>query len=132
MGRNFVADLEDQRKQELKARKVARKSLDFDDVCPPRGKQLQFTPQRKQKDLIPNSDEESSLPSGSSRTSRIRLQAPYRIVGCKNNCDMPQLDIYEWIERIVHADMLRSEKIENFKNKPNSIGGFRHAHVSRP
>ena len=83
MGRQFVADLEDQRKQALMARKAARKSLDFDDVREPRGKQLQFALQRKQKDLIPDSDEErASLPSGSSRTSRNRLQEPYRVVGC--------------------------------------------------
>jgi hypothetical protein len=44
MGRQFVADLEDQRKQGLMARKAARKSLDFDDMCSPSGKQLQFTP----------------------------------------------------------------------------------------
>jgi hypothetical protein len=43
MGRQFVADLEGQRKQDLMARKEARKSLDFDDVRLPRGQQLQFT-----------------------------------------------------------------------------------------
>jgi hypothetical protein len=53
MGRQFVADFEDQNKQDLMARKAARKSLDFDDVRPPRGQQLQFTPPRKTKDLIP-------------------------------------------------------------------------------
>ena len=65
MGRQFVADLEDQRKQDLVARKAARKSLDFDDVRPPHGQQLQFTPPRKTKDLIPESDEESFMRSGS-------------------------------------------------------------------
>ena len=49
MGRQFVADWEDQRKQALMARKAARKSLDFDDVRPPRGQQLQFTPPRKRR-----------------------------------------------------------------------------------
>jgi hypothetical protein len=67
MGRQFVEDLEDQRKQDLMARRAARKSLDFDDVRPPRGQQLQFTPPRKTRDLIPESDEESSMRSGSSR-----------------------------------------------------------------
>jgi hypothetical protein len=109
--------LENQRKQELMARKAARKSLGFDDVRPPRGKQLQFkfTPPRKKKDLIPEPDEESSVPSGSSRTSRIRLQEPYRIVGCKTNCDVSQPDIYAWIEVIVHAGMIRSRIFEDFK-----------------
>ncbi len=65
IGRQFVADLEDQRKQDLMARKAARKSLDFDDVRPPRGQQFQFTSPRKKKDLIPESDEESSMRSGS-------------------------------------------------------------------
>ena len=53
MGRQFVADLEDHCKQDLMASKAARKSLDFDDVRPPRGQQLQFTPPRQTKDLIP-------------------------------------------------------------------------------
>ncbi len=40
MGRQYAAQLEDQRKQNLMSRKAARKSLDFDEVRPPRGKQL--------------------------------------------------------------------------------------------
>jgi hypothetical protein len=83
MGRQFIADLEDQRKQNLMARKAARKSLDFDDVRPPRGQPLQVTPPRKTKDLIPESDEEISMRSGSSRSTRIRLQEKFKIVGCK-------------------------------------------------
>jgi hypothetical protein len=54
VGRQFVVDLEDQRKQDLMACKAARETLDFDDVRPPRGQQLQFTRPRKTKDLIPN------------------------------------------------------------------------------
>jgi hypothetical protein len=54
--------------------KAAHKSLDFDDVRPPRGQQLQFTPPRKTKDLISESNEESSMRSGSLRTTRVRLQ----------------------------------------------------------
>ena len=93
MGRQFVVDLEDQHKQDLMARKAARKSLDFDDVRPPRGQQLQFTPPRKTRDLIPESDEESSMQSGTSRSTRIRLQEKYEIVGCKRFCDMSRADI---------------------------------------
>ncbi len=130
MGRQFVADLEDQRKQDLMARKAARKSLDFDDVRPPRGQQLQFTPPRKTKDLIPESDEESSMRSGSSRSTRIRLQEKFKIVGCKKFCDMSRADIDTWIENVAHADMLRSGNYEDLKKKPRSIGGYVHAHVS--
>ncbi len=110
MGRQFVADLEDQRKQDLMARRAARKSFDFDDVRPPRGQQLQFTPPRKTKDLIADSDEESSMRSGSSRMTRVRLQEKYKVVGCKKFSDMSRPDIETWIKNIAHADMLRSGK----------------------
>ena len=131
MGRQFVADLEDQRKQALMARKAACKSLDFDDVRPPRGQQLQFTPPRKTKDLIPKSDEESSMRSGSSRSTRIRLQEKFKIVGCKKFCDMSRADIDTWIENVAHADMLRAGNYEDLKTRAKSIGGFVQAHVSR-
>ena len=131
MSRQFVADLEDQRKQALMARKAARKSLDFDDVRPPRGQQLQFTPQRKTKDLIPKSDEESSMRSGSSRSTRIRLQEKFKIVGCKKFCDMSRADIDTSIENVAYADMLRAGNYEDLKTRAKSIGGFVQAHVSR-
>ena len=124
MGRQVVEDLEDQRKQDLMARKAARKSLDFDDVRSPSGKQLQFTPPRKKKDLIPDPNEECSLPSGSSRTARTRLQEKYKVVGCKRFCIMSRADIETWIKNIAHADMLRSGNYEDLKKKPRSIGGY--------
>ena len=131
MGRQFVADLEDQRKQDLMARKAARKYLNFDDVRPPRGQQLQFTPPRKTRDLIPESDEESSMRSESSRSTRIRLQEKFKIVECKKFCDMSRADIDAWIENVAHADMLRAGNYEDLKTRAKSIGGFVQAHVSR-
>ncbi len=131
MGRQFVADLEDQRKQDLMARKAARESLDIDDKHPPRGQQLQFTPPRKTRDLIPESDEEISMRSGSSRSTCIRLQEKFKIDGCKKICDMSRADIHTWIENVAHADMVRAGNFEDLKTRAKSIGGFVLAHVSR-
>ncbi len=117
---------------DLMARKAARKSLDFDEMRPPRGTKQQFAPRAiKNPALLPDSDEESSLPSGSSQTSRTRLQETFRVIGCKTDCDMARPQIFEWIEEVVNADMLRAGNFEDLKKKPNSIGGFRQAHVSQ-
>ena len=69
--------------------------------------------------------------SGSSRSTRIRLQEKFKIVGCNTFCDMSRADIDTWIENVAHADMLRAGNFEDLKTRAKSIGGFVQAHVSR-
>ena len=135
LGRQFVAELEDARKEQLIHRKSAKQSLDFEDeMPPPRSKsRLAFTPPRKSRELIPASQEFSdcerdSLASQSS--SRKRLQEKFRVVGTKYTSDCTPQQINEWLHATARADMNNAGNFEDLNTKRETIGGFVRANVS--
>ena len=137
LGRQFVAELEDARKEQLIQRKSAKQSLDFEDeMPPPRSKsRLAFTPPRKSRELIPASQEFSdcerdSLASQSS--SRKRLQEKFRVVGTKSTSDCTPQQINEWLHATARADMNKAGNYEDLNTRRETIGGFVRTNVSFP
>ena len=129
LGRQFVAELEDARKEQLIHRKSAKQSLDFEDeMPPPRSKsRLAFTPPRKSRELIPVSQEFSDCERdslASQGSTRKRLQEKFRVVGTKNTLDCTPQQITEWIQATARADMEKAGNYEDLNTKRDTIGGF--------
>ena len=135
LGRQFVAELEDARKEQLIHRKSAKQSLDFEDeMPPPRSKsRLAFTPPRKSRELIPASQEFSDFERdsiASQSSTRKRLQARFRIVGTKNTSECTPQQITEWLHATARADMEKAGNYEDLNSKRETIGGFVRSNVS--
>ena len=130
LGRQFVAELEDARKEQLIHRKSAKQALDFEDDMPPppRKSRLPFTPPCKSRELIPAS-QEFSLSDGerdslaSQSSTRKRLQDKFRIVGTKNTSDCTQQQITEWLNATARAEMEKAGNYEDLNPKRETLGG---------
>jgi hypothetical protein len=129
LGRNFLSQVEDARKRDLVARKSTCKSLDFDEYPQPRRDMLTFTPPRKSRDVIPDSQDDLDSVA-SSKSTRKRLQEKFRVIGTKSTTEYSQQQIDEWIDATARADMLKAGDYEDVRSKREDIGGFVRANVS--
>ena len=133
MGRQFVAQLEDARKQELMHHKSAKKFIDFDEMPPPSRSRFPFTPPSKSRERIPQSQEISDVERDSlamQSSTRKRLQEKFRVFGSKNTSEFTQQQISEWLNGTARADMSKAGDNGDLQTKREMIGGFVRANVS--
>jgi hypothetical protein len=137
MSKQFTDLVEDSRKEQLMARKTARKSLPFD--SPPKSARYRhekFTPPRHAPEKIRCTQEDDdfdferdSLASQSSRTARTRLQEKWRFIGSQDKLTKSTEEIKEWIEVHAKAEMQKSGMYDDVTPVPGGFGGFKRAHV---
>jgi hypothetical protein len=90
---------------------------------------LTFTPPRKSRDVIPDSQDDLDSVA-SSKSTRKRLQEKFRVIGTKSTTEYTQQQIDDWIHATARADMLKAGDYEDVRSKREDIGGFVRANVS--
>ena len=132
--RQFATLVEQNRKLSLMSRKSASKSLNFD--SPKRRRAAPFSPKHRAREQIPATQEDEdyecerdSVRSNSSRSTRIRLQEPYRIIEKIPTDSLTPAGQMEWFRKHASQVMAQSGNSDDLDPANDDFGGFKRVQV---
>ena len=132
--RYFATLVEQNRKLSLMSRKSASKSLNFD--SPKRRRAAPFSPKHRAREQIPATQEDEdyecerdSVRSNSSRSTRIRLQEPYRIIEKISTDSLTPAGQKEWFRKHASQIMAQSGNSDDLDPANDDFGGFKRVQV---
>ena len=132
--RQFATLVEQNRKLSLMSRKSASKSLNFD--SPKRRRAAPFSPKHRAREQIPATQEDEdyecerdSVRSNSSRSTRIRLQEPYRIIERISTDSLTPAGQKEWFRKHASQVMAQSGNTDDLDPANDDFGGFKRVQV---
>jgi hypothetical protein len=132
--RYFATLVEQNRKLSLMSRKSASKSLNFD--SPKRRRAAPFSPKHRAREQIPATQEDEdyecerdSVRSHSSRSTRIRLQEPYRIIEKIPTDSLTPAGQMEWFRKHASQVMAQSGNSDDLDPANDDFGGFKRVQV---
>jgi len=132
--RHFATLVEQNRKLSLMSRKSASKSLNFD--SPKRRRAAPFSPKHRAREQIPATQEDEdyecerdSVRSHSSRSTRIRLQEPYRIIEKISTDSLTPAGQKEWFRKHASQVMAQSGNTDDLDPANDDFGGFKRVQV---
>jgi hypothetical protein len=132
--RQFATLVEQNRKLSLMSRKSASKSLNFD--SPKRRRAAPFSPKHRAREQIPATQEDEdyecerdSVRSHSSRSTRIRLQQPYRIIEKIPTDSLTPAGQMEWFRKHASQVMAQSGNSDDLDPANDDFGGFKRVQV---
>jgi hypothetical protein len=136
--RQFATLVEQNRKLSLMSRKSASKSLNFD--SPKRRRAAPFSPKHRAREQmmlqIPATQEDEdyecerdSVRSHSSRSTRIRLQEPYRIIEKIPTDSLTPAGQMEWFRKHASQVMAQSGNSDDLDPANDDFGGFKRVQV---
>jgi hypothetical protein len=116
------------------SRKSASKSLNFD--SPKRRRAAPFSPKHRAREQIPATQEDEdyecerdSVRSHSSRSTRIRLQQPYRIIEKIPTDSLTPAGQMEWFRKHASQVMAQSGNSDDLDPANDDFGGFKRVQV---